>query len=514
MLCENQKQDPNLHREEYESLLKLMQRLHTFAVGRPLFKTDADPGEMWEAYLSGFTADDRQHHNCSACRHFIKQYGGVVVVNDTGRTLPAFFDAPRAGQEHYNRATQNLFMVVERAKIVSGFKAHQSLIGTPVTGPWSHFHICLNAEHVERPSSVTESYVVRTRENFKAVSRFLGETKKETLQTAVALLKTDALYRSEKALGAAEWLLKLYDIKNRNLRWVEIAKAPEGFCHPRASIIGSLIEDIESGFDLDTVKRRFDDKMHPLKYQRPQAAPKAGAIDQAEKLFKELGLESALKRRFARVEEVDAIWRPNPRKVDSRDGIFAAIRKEVKAGRITSIQKITAERFVAEVLPIAEKIEVPIPSHGDFVGILTAEDPDAKPILQWDPVGDRRNPFSWFQYHGGSPAHKWSLTGTASVTAIVRHPSTWWGGQVKNNDAGFVFLLSGARHTGMKYLGLFPENLKSELHGVRSVIEAYSNKVPATGETEGSACGIAAPCVVDVTMTGGITVQYNVDRLK
>lgn len=53
-------------------------------------------------------------------------------------------------------------------------------------------------------------------------------------------------------------------------------------------MIGTLLDDIASGMSFDSVSRRFAEKMHPLQYQRPQAAPSAGNIAQAEKIVEKL----------------------------------------------------------------------------------------------------------------------------------------------------------------------------------------------------------------------------------
>jgi hypothetical protein len=71
-------------------------------------------------------------------------------------------------------------------------------------------------------------------------------------------------------------------------------------------MIGTLLEDIHVGLPFDDFKAKFAAKMHPLQYQRPQAAPKVGAIAQAEKLVEQLGIVRSLKRRFARLDDLDS----------------------------------------------------------------------------------------------------------------------------------------------------------------------------------------------------------------
>ena len=79
-------------------------------------------------------------------------------------------------------------------------------------------------------------------------------------------------------------------------------------------MIGTLLEDLATGMDFATVSARFAAKMHPLKYLRPQAAPRAGNIADAEKIVAKLGIARSLERRFARIDEIETLWTDAPRR--------------------------------------------------------------------------------------------------------------------------------------------------------------------------------------------------------
>ena len=98
----------------------------------------------------------------------------------------------------------------------------------------------------------------------------------------------------------------------------------------------------------------------------------------------------------------------------------------------------------------------------------------APPLLQWDRE-DRRNPVSWYFYHGASDASWFSLQGGAwvSVLGITPKPSSWQEGFAYQGE-GVAFILDGARDQRNDSLGLFPETLRADLHGVRATIEAHS----------------------------------------
>lgn len=467
---------------------------------RPLFTTDVSG--LWDAYLGSFTDPDvRQYHNCHACRQFIERYGGLVTIEEDGILAPAIWhedDAP----EGYQPALAVMAQLVRRARVTGVFLASEPVWGTPQTGVWRHFAVQPAAGMVfKRATQTAGQAMAEKREDFRTVMVALGEFTQPHLETALALLQTDALYRSEKVLGQAEWLHALHVARDAvhgprkaNVVWRAVATAPAGFCHPRSSMIGTLLEDIAAGMRYEEVASRFADKMHPLRYQRPQAAPTTGAIAAAEKTVQQLGAAGSLARRFCRVDEVQALWRPAAKKNDApTGGVFGHLKpKPVQPATNIRIptQTMTWEKFQRTVLPSAERIEFLAPDQGSYAALVTAVYPDAPPILQWDRE-DARNPVSWYFWHGGSTAASFGLRGGHfyDVEAITLKPSMWNGG-FEHQGAGVMFIIAGARESKMSGAAIFPNMLKSEFHGIRSVIEAYSRKASIQGMNKPHAAGV------------------------
>lgn len=497
-----------------------------------LFTTDATG--LWEAYLASFDDENRQYHNCHECRRFIETYGALVCINESGHMEPAFWNISMAPQG-YLRAIDAMVEIVMGSRVTGVFKSQEKKWGNPVTGDWTHFALIPPAELLHKSRIQTPyQYMAEKREDFNTVSRALAEYSNELLATAIGILKTESLYSSEKCLGVAQWLNnRQLDRMNtphkeqaRNLLWRAIATAPAGFCHPRSSMIGTLLDDLAAGLPFDDVKARFDSKMHPLKYQRPQAAPTAGNIAQAEKIVAQLGIEPSLHRRFARLEEVIPVWMPEPKKdAPAAGGVFGHLKTKkadsVIGGQGMPAQKMTWEKFARTVMPTAETIECYIP-HGReaYTALLTAVDPNAPPILQWDSE-ERRNPVSWYVYNGGSEPRRWGLTPDKwhPVTAVTLQPSMWHTDAFEHQGAAAIFLLEGCKDIGHAGAGnaLFPSFLKNELHSVRATIEAYSKGAEIYGFDEASACGLRLQkgqqwtTRVRVTSNGN-TVEYQLDR--
>lgn len=493
----------------------------------PLFTTDAEG--LWEAYLGAFDGPARQYHNCHACRQFIERFGGLVTIDETGRTASAIWseeDAPEA----YLPAVAAMARLARRGKVTGAFMSSDATWGSPVTGIWKHFHVRPPARLVYRRATLTAGQAMaEKREDFKTVMHALNEFTQPMIEQALTLLRTDALYRSEKVLGQAEWLHALHVARaaaqgsNRaNVVWRAVAQAPAGFCHPRSSMIGTLLEDIAAGMDFGDVSRRFAAKMHPLAYQRPQAAPSAATIAQAEKVMEQLGAAGSLARRFARLDEIRALWRPTVMPQPATTGVFGhLLPKGQGAAPMTGVPPVTMtwEKFQREVLPTAQRIEwYAPPSRQSFCGLVTAVNPDAPPILQWDREG-ARNPVSWYFWHGGSLPSEYGLA-TATwhdVEAVALKPSMWNGGQ-EHQGKGVLFVIAGARESRMHGSGLFPECLRSEFHGVRSVIEAYSRSAEIAGLHEPHAAGIMVSAGRDTwdvrlrVTSAGRPVEYRLDR--
>ncbi len=518
----------NKHDQDYESFLRAFDGRFGVSVREaPLFKTDASG--LWGAYLASFPESTRQFHNCCACRHFIERFGSLVTIEPNGATAPVVWNGDDVPEE-YAAAFAALAKIVRKAKVTSVFLTRDAVLGQPETGLWRHFALETPKQCLHPKGLLTAGQkMAERREDHHTVIRALAEFPASAVDQALTLLKSDALYRSEKVLGQAEWLAQLHADcaehhgRRSNVVWLAVATAPAGFCHPRSSMIGTLLEDIIAGIPFEEVSRKFKAKMSPILYQRPQAAPSAGQMAAAEKIMSELGAAGALARRFARLEEIETIWRPAQEPAKSSGGGIFDHLKPKGAGNaeplVTTPQNITWEKFARTVLPEAKALELLVPAHGNFCALLTAENAEAPPILQWDSP-ERRNPFSWYVYHGGSPASRWGVSlGWARVAAVTLNPSMWHGGKFEHQGAGALFVLPGAKDSAYQQAGnaIFPETLKSEFHGIRSTIEAYSRGAKTGGYDEASACGLAinkggAEATVRAVLANGTRIGYRIDR--
>ena len=488
----------------------------------PLFTTDANDhvvGGLFGVFVSRLPAEGQQHYTCNSCRRFFDRFGGLVHIDPkTGDITSAIWPSNlEQVPPFFREAVLAMLNQISRASVTGVFLSTKKVFGEPKTGEWSHVAIQLKAPYTApHPLLSAGQRMAEKQEEFKMLNRTLAEFRLPTIENVLKLLDGDALYRSEKVIGPARFLhdlmLKRIAIKassakkKDNLVWYATATAPTGYAHIRGGVLGSLMEDLGSSLPQVEVLRRFREKMNPLQYQRPTSAPKAGNVAVAEKLVDKLGIEPSLDRRYAYLEEVYATWKPRTLIGDkavptSNDGVFVNVRTRPAARVRTPSRTITLptktmtwEKFQREVLPFALNIELRTPtSNAPFVGLLTATNEEAPPILQWDQP-DCRNPFSWYFWAGGSHASQWGLSaGTfVKVEAITPHPSAFGTGVgAPNQPPATVFILKGAKDTRTPGVCLFPEILKSELHAVRSTIEAFSKTKSPTGKMSGNANGLA-----------------------
>lgn len=473
----------------------------------PLFTTNA--GDLYDLLLTGIPEEARQHYNCNACRHFVNRYGGLVKIDEkTGKQTPVMW--PEKAPAFFTEAVKKIRRKVSTATVTGVFITSERELGTPVTGSWKHMAVKVPEYMMFRSQLKNASQEAAEKaEDYGLLATAIGKYRIETVETAVNLLRSEALYRSEKVLGVAEWFLEVLrlvegerDTRNkstRNIIWYKAATAPTGFCHISSSVIGTLLDDIEAGYAYSTVSRKFAEKMNPLQYQRPQAAPSAGNVARAERVVEKLGIANSLKRRYARLDEIQTVWRPMPDKKTggASAGVFARVatkeqQREAPAAMRGPVVPITWEKFRRTVLGSARKIEFYVTGNlENYTAILTAEDPAAPPIILWD-TEENRNPFSWYVYSGGSTPSRWNLTpGYVEVTGVTLQPNLWQPGY-EHKGASVIFVLKGAKDRDRRSTGLalFPEVLKSELHEVRSTIEAYSKSEKLGGADEASACGV------------------------
>lgn len=470
-----------------------------------LFRVNISGKDLWKLYLQtleevgGETV--KQHFNCSCCRTYVEKFGNVVTIDDDGTLTPiAWVNSP--GDNPLITAHRRISELVGSTKIPSKWVSKDHQIGHSATvgndgTEWTHMSVFIPNHLISdtpgKDMSLSTHQYLQMMNSETGVHRFSPEV----FDVTIKLFENDELNRSEKFLAVAKFHKAVKNIilnedrgRSRNLVWKLMASIPPGWANVNSTMVGQLYGWIKDGLDLSEIKRMWNNRVASDKYQRPVAAPSQQTIAQAEKLIDELGVAKSLERRFARLEDVKTSWKPVEvsKKKETTGGIFSHLKAKDSSPVVgtskyeLSTKTITWEKFAEKVLPEAKAMKMLVPMHGNFAAILTATHEDAPPIIQWD-FEDNRYPVSNYVYKDGSSATQWNLAPNSfvNVTGIYDSPGF---------DDFQILLLEGCKDVRYrKGLMLFPEILKSEFHGIRSVIEAFSNAGDLTGLEEATACG-------------------------
>lgn len=533
--------DPTRFDDGYPQLLasiKVTFNDIVFNRNESLFVTDAFG--LYDLFLNNLPPEARQHYNCRACRSFVDRYGGLVYIDEhTGDMHPAMWsDNKKTVPPFFAASVSAIRERVLHSNIMGVFVPSRIHLGTERNGSWEHMHVEIPADRVYyNPLKTAEQKAAEMKEDFRCLFDYAKKYPRKSrqyVQTAINYLDAGILYRGDKFTPQAIWFLGILNdfskTRNwKNVAWWRTATAPAGWCHISNSVLGTLIDDIAEGYSFDAIKARFESKMDPTQYQRPQTAPTEGNIVRAESIVAKLGIEESLKRRFARLDEIKTLWKPSSdASARSSTGVFKNVKPK-KSGTfdaqpIGESVTITWEKFRRKVLPNALKIEYLVKTQKENYGaIVTAQDMSAPPIIKWD-SDKKRNPVSWYVYSGGSAPLWWDLkvSSYVEVTGVSLQPSMWDDeSDIYGNGKAVFFILKGAKDTRYRNAGsaLFPEILKSDLREVRTTIEAYSKTAILGGYDSASACGLrlqsggrdAWDVVFRVTTRNG-TMLYNLDR--
>ncbi len=490
------------------------------AARSPLLTVEA--AGLYETFVQGLDERLRASQNCGICRGFVSRYGGAVVVGERGRLISALWDETVVPAP-FDTGVAALRRRVERSSVIGALVSGEPDWGRAAGGGFEHLHAPSPAVF-SHPLQTAAQRSAEIAEDRAALGRAVDRYHRQAAADAVRLLGSGSLTRPEKVLGPAEWFLSVHDrlagVAGPGPRdaelWAAASSAPAGFCHVSSSMLGVLLADLSAGVDFQTVSRRFAALLNPAQYQRPSAAPSAGNVAEAERIVARLQAAGSLARRYARLDDLQLLWSPTA--PEQRPGVFGGVLTRADRrprGVVPPPVPITWEKFERTVLPTALAMRYQVPAGNQPYGaLLTAVDPRAEPILQWD------NPVSWYVYVNGSAPGAWGLSagGQCRVTGICLQPTMWSDRQGYPHQGQAVFLLlEGARDTRKASLGLFPEILRAELRPVRATIEAYSGQHSPAGADNADACGLRLgagqnwTCRVEVDTADG-TLAYLLDR--
>ncbi|MET0375921.1 MAG: hypothetical protein ABW128_16905 [Rhizorhabdus sp.] len=367
---------------------------------RELFTVDTE--DLFTTYLLAFPEGTdpifrvRTVHDCNADKNFIRRLGGLVAIYDDGHresVWTAMDDMPYP----YNVVARHLNDIVLQAPIKGVFRSKERVYGSEPNWDnhdtkirWEHFFGRVADRHfahdpaTKRGERDTIAQVLR---------RGLDEIRFEDMNTVLDLIDAKALYRGEEHKAALQGFSNLMldyrkaadreafvwsNLDNRNARF-------------RNTVIGTLLVDLSEGVELDKAVRMFEAKVAPANYKRPTALITPKMIEQAVAKLDELGLEGAIHRRFATIEDVsvnDVLFVDNAVRSKMKDGLTDLLMGAVKPQTvdIARAEPISIEDFLKLDLTSVDAV-IKNAQVGNFVSLTGGDGPEK--LFKWN------NNFAW-----------------------------------------------------------------------------------------------------------------------
>jgi hypothetical protein len=508
----------------------------------PIFIVDVPQDTLWSTWIDAMDPSLRPSYSCTTCRRFMKRYGGLVRVGSNG-ALKSLLWGPtkRPGPEHLRASIKAIHDKVSSGSVLEELKITPKTrsVGARTSGGYNHFYLDFPESLIRKQEPKGFEYasvgVLAT-----MLGRAIDDYSVEAVRQAFTILTDDKLPHAHNHKAAIRWFRQVRENTKmekgseqrtrHNLLYLHAATSFQGCLNQlRTGALSTLLQNIEAGKDFDEIEESWLEVNDPMRYLRPQAAPTAGHIAVAERLMESLGVTSndMRRRQFTISELPEKVVMFATRKKQlplnpKPDGIFSQLKpRSPKSKPATAANRrldipptrISFSKFMTDVIPKAIKVEYKLGSSDSIYFLLTGYE-DTKPLMQWH--GDE-NRVSWFVYHNPRPVESHNLLPKDwnEVSCVIPFPHLWDGAPLtttlplapadssdfkyyhKNHGFRYLICLEGVKlgKDEMASLCLFPSLLKSEFHGIRRTIEAYSNthhleSVPNIEEKGGIVAGV------------------------
>jgi hypothetical protein len=397
----------------YHDFVVALQKQLTKMAKTGLFEVTLDKDQVWNHYLDSFPAGtnnlfrERREYDCNCCKQFIRDVGRVVTfVNGKRVTI---WDIKVPG--YYQTVVDALAALINTAPVGDQFLHFQAKVGTAQSNvledgkvvTYNHFHAVLPQE-VVKPNATIASTLSESRSNVQVFERSLKELSLDAAETILELNAQGSLYRGNEQIGSVTLFIEMknkYDAmpddQKEGFVWTQGLKLGHRGKF-RNSAIGTLLEDLSGGMDIESAVKRWEKVMAPANYKRPTALVTEAMIKKAQETVQEMGLMDSLPRRYAVLEDLTVnnvlfADRNTKKAADVFGDLLRGAKKPVKGPE--KVEEISIAKFIKDVLPTATSIEALVENRhtGNLVSLVAPVYPDAPNMLKWD------NNFSW-SYNG------------------------------------------------------------------------------------------------------------------
>lgn len=380
-----------------------------------LYEVDVDKDYLWNLYLDSFPGNtnpifrQRRYYDCSECRHFIKNIGGTVYIDEDLNIHSIFeFDAQSAT---FQPVMDALAVYVKSRPIVDiylnytdtvGIDRNRELLESGEVHTWDHLYVDLpHYLHENKFNIPRRKASIRDRKN--VFKRSMDEISMEAIDIVLDLIQSNTLYKGEEwkhQISKLREFKVIYETIPENKRdlyaWRTANVIDDVLGKIRNHSIGVLLVDISEGMDLDAAVKRYENIVAPTNYKRPKAIYTKKMLQEARDDLAAMGYLDSLPRRFATLDDItvnnilfsnrDAAKRIGG---DIFDDMMGDIAMDPK--RFSRVEEVTMDKFMSDILPSAKAVEVMLENRHapNMVSLIAPVNKDAKTMFKWN------NGFSW-----------------------------------------------------------------------------------------------------------------------
>lgn len=401
-----------------------------------LVMVHAERDELFDLYLDSIPAEhnqifrQRRHYDGNYDKHFIRNLGGVLFIRNDFK-VETIWDVDLSPDNYLAFAAKALNDHVKVARISNYLVKSERVAGHlsnvdnyDETIVWEHFYYKLPDAYVK--SNVNE--LQGTYANWVAMlSRGMNDLSLDAAKEVQTLIDSNALYRGKEFKGAVDKFIELKEAYTRAAAkglwiWLNAKKLGEQ-TRFRSTVIGTLVEDLTNGVDLERAVASFESKVAPTNYKRTTALVTPMMIAKAKADVAELGYSESIYREFAELKDLPTdkmiYIESRAKTVDVFDTMSEEAGAVVKS--VDNAVGISASELLAK-LKGAKKVEVLRQPHSvanEFV-LTRAADSTAPNMFKWD------NTLAWAYTSGTTDAIKERVKEAGGdVTGDVRVSLAW-----------------------------------------------------------------------------------------
>ena len=382
-----------------------------FKDAKTVLRVNVSKDEVKEQYLSLYPSEvnqifrERRHYDGVNDNQFVRTVGSCIfVMEDNTYTtvwdkvdVPSYFKDVAVGMHNYIMSKVGIdstYFSYPESKV--GGLPNKDSHNPDIT--WTHFY-----------APIPRKYLVQQTEfnnMLSPVRRGLKTYTTDIIDTVLDLVEGNGLYRGEEYKTALE-TFKQYLIAYDQLT-TEAEKAvfifnligqKKSFIGLRSTVIGTLLDDLVDGKELEDAVKSFEQKVAPSNYKRSSAIVTPRMIKMAQDKVQQLGLLDSLQRRFATETDLNVndvlFTQRNAPTLNVFEDLTEDAKAVVKEADTKKATELSLEAFINTVVPKASNIELLVESkhNSNFMSLLTAVNSDAPSLFKWS------NPFSW-SYNG------------------------------------------------------------------------------------------------------------------